>query len=179
MVVTLEAPSALSVGLCLAHAVTDKRPWLERLDVEASWPMSGKPRELYVDNAAEFKSEALRRGCEQHGDRAALPAAGPAALRRDRRAGDRHDDADGARAAGHDVLQHRASAAATTATRQAALTVRELERWLALAVAGYHGQRARGAGQHAGRAVGRGGRRQRRSGDGDQRRPRSWSTSCR
>jgi putative transposase len=33
------------------------------------WPMSGKPRLLYLDNAAEFKSEALRRGCEQHGIR--------------------------------------------------------------------------------------------------------------
>ncbi|BCN76280.1 hypothetical protein RE0327_48790 (plasmid) [Prescottella equi] len=32
-----------------------------------SWPMGGKPRQLYLDNAAEFKSEALRRGCEQHG----------------------------------------------------------------------------------------------------------------
>ena len=29
--------------------------------------MSGKPRQLYLDNASEFKSEALRRGCEQHG----------------------------------------------------------------------------------------------------------------
>jgi putative transposase len=29
--------------------------------------MSGKPRQMYVDNAAEFKSEALRRGCDQHG----------------------------------------------------------------------------------------------------------------
>lgn len=38
---------------------------------------------------------------------AALPAARPAALRRDRRAADRHDDADGPRAAGHHVLQHR------------------------------------------------------------------------
>ena len=28
MVVTLEAPSAVSVGLCLAHAACDKRPWL-------------------------------------------------------------------------------------------------------------------------------------------------------
>jgi hypothetical protein len=28
-----------------------------------------QPQELYVDNAAEFKSEALRRGCEQHGIR--------------------------------------------------------------------------------------------------------------
>ena len=69
MVVTLGAPSATSVGLCLAHAAADKRSWLERLEVEAAWPMSGKPLELYVDNAAEFKSEALRRGCEQHGIR--------------------------------------------------------------------------------------------------------------
>ena len=30
MVVTLEAPSATSVGLCLAHAAADKRAWLER-----------------------------------------------------------------------------------------------------------------------------------------------------
>ncbi|KLA75879.1 hypothetical protein XEUVL32_23365, partial [Xanthomonas euvesicatoria] len=69
MVVTLEAPSAVSVGLCLAHAACDKRPWLEGLNVEMDWPMSGKPRLLYLDNAAEFKSEALRRGCEQHGIR--------------------------------------------------------------------------------------------------------------
>jgi hypothetical protein len=53
--------SALSVGLCLAHMVTDKRAWLERLGVTPEWSMSGKPIELYLDNAAEFKSEALRR----------------------------------------------------------------------------------------------------------------------
>lgn len=43
MVVTLEAPSAVSVGLCLARVGGDKRPWLEGLDVEMDWPMSGKP----------------------------------------------------------------------------------------------------------------------------------------
>ncbi|GAA3820290.1 P-loop NTPase family protein [Streptomyces chiangmaiensis] len=32
--VTLEAPSATSVGLCLAQAAIEKRPWLERLGVE-------------------------------------------------------------------------------------------------------------------------------------------------
>jgi len=63
MVVTLEAPSATSVGLCLAQAAIDKRPWLERLGIDAAWPMSGKPRSLYLDDASEFKSEALRRGC--------------------------------------------------------------------------------------------------------------------
>lgn len=34
MVVTLEALSAVSAGLCLAHAACDKRPSLERLAVE-------------------------------------------------------------------------------------------------------------------------------------------------
>ncbi|MBF3173705.1 DDE-type integrase/transposase/recombinase, partial [Pseudomonas aeruginosa] len=43
MVVTLEAPSAVSVGLCLVHVACDKRPWLEGLNVEMDWQMSGKP----------------------------------------------------------------------------------------------------------------------------------------
>ena len=59
-----ETLRASSVVLCLAHMVTDKRVWL---GVDAVWPMAGKPVEIYVDNAAEFKSEALARGCAQHG----------------------------------------------------------------------------------------------------------------
>ena len=43
-VLTLEAPSALSVGLCLGNMVTDKRAYLERLGVDVEWPMAGKPR---------------------------------------------------------------------------------------------------------------------------------------
>ncbi|MHA7269663.1 helix-turn-helix domain-containing protein [Arthrobacter sp. HLT1-20] len=41
MVVTLEAPSSVSVGLCIAHMASDKRPWLEGLGVDAEWPMGG------------------------------------------------------------------------------------------------------------------------------------------
>lgn len=63
---TLEAPSTLSVDLCLAHVVADKRPWLTRLGVDAEWP-AGLPEALHLDNAAEFRSEALVRGCEEHG----------------------------------------------------------------------------------------------------------------
>lgn len=65
--VTLDAPSATSVGLCLSHAVSDKSAWLERLGVEFPWPMRGKPRRIFVDNGREFHSEGLRRGCEAHG----------------------------------------------------------------------------------------------------------------
>ena len=59
-------PSATSVGLCLAHVASDKAPWLEATGVEANWPIIGRPQRIGVDNAREFHSEALERGCAQH-----------------------------------------------------------------------------------------------------------------
>lgn len=139
LVVTLDAPSATSVGLCLAHMAADKRPWLERLGVEAAWPMSGKPRELYVDNAAEFKSEALRRGCGQHGIRL-----------RYRPPGQPHFGGIVERLIGtmmqmvHELpgttFSSIAERGSYNSDAKAALTLRELQRWLALAVACYHGE---------------------------------------
>jgi putative transposase len=35
--------------------------------VEAVWPVQGKPRRVGVDNGSEFHSEAFERGCAQHG----------------------------------------------------------------------------------------------------------------
>ena len=46
LVVTLEAPSALSVGLCLAHMVDGQAGVAGAAGGEVSWPMSGKPREI-------------------------------------------------------------------------------------------------------------------------------------
>lgn len=139
LVVTLEAPSATSVGLCLAHVVTDKRAWLERLGVEADWPMSGKPAEVYVDNAAEFHGEALTRGCEQHG----------IGLRY-RPHGQPHYGGIVERLIGT-MMQMVHELPGTTFSNPvrrgdydsavtACLTMTELQRWLALAVAAYHGQ---------------------------------------
>jgi putative transposase len=138
LVVTLEAPSALSAGLCLGHMVTDKRAWLERLQVESTWPMSGKPQQLYLDNAAEFKSEALRRGCEQHG------------IQLDYRPpGEPHYGGIIERVIGtmmqmvHELpgttFSNPTRRGAYDSDKQAVLTLRELQRWLALAVASYHG----------------------------------------
>lgn len=64
---TLEPPSAMSVGLSLVHAVLDKGYWLASKRIGSEWPIWGKPEKIYVDNAKEFHSEALRRGCEAHG----------------------------------------------------------------------------------------------------------------
>nr|QJS06005.1 transposase [Cryobacterium sp.]QJS06285.1 transposase [Cryobacterium sp.] len=146
MVVTLEAPSAVSVGLCLAHAGTDKRPWLESLGVEAQWPMSGKPRQLYLDNASEFKSEALRRGCEQHGIELAY-----------RPPGRPHYGGIVERVIGTAMQQVHELPGTTFSNpvergrydsdRMAMLTLHELEKWLTLAVANYHGSIHRTLGQ--------------------------------
>ncbi|WP_420240066.1 Mu transposase C-terminal domain-containing protein (plasmid) [Telmatobacter bradus] len=139
MVVTLEAPSAVSTGLCLAHAVSDKRSWLEGLNVETDWPMGGKPRQLYLDNAAEFKSEALRRGCEQHGIRLdyrppGQPHYGGIVERIIGTAMQMiHDELPGTTFSNPDQRGEYAS------EKMAALTLRELERWLVLAVGTYHG----------------------------------------
>jgi putative transposase len=65
--VTLEAPGATSVGLCLTHVAMDKVPWLAMREVTATWPVRGKPRRLGVDNGSEFHSQAFERGCAQHG----------------------------------------------------------------------------------------------------------------
>jgi putative transposase len=64
---SLEPPQATSVALCLAHAVLPKEEWLSRWKIEARWPVWGKPDTIHVDNGKEFHSEALSRGCQQHG----------------------------------------------------------------------------------------------------------------
>jgi putative transposase len=63
----LEPPSATSVALCLAHAALGKENWLAERDIDAVWPVRGIPERLHLDNAKEFRSEALKRGCEQYG----------------------------------------------------------------------------------------------------------------
>ena len=66
-VLSLEAPSAVSVGLCLTHIAMDKEPWLKMLEIDALWPIHGKPNIIHVDNGSDFHSNALTRGCLQHG----------------------------------------------------------------------------------------------------------------
>jgi putative transposase len=61
---SLEAPSALAVALCLEHAVSPKGAWLEARGLDVPWPVHGIPRALHVDNGREFHSGAFRRGTD-------------------------------------------------------------------------------------------------------------------
>lgn len=64
---SLAPPSATSVALCLSHAALSKESWLAERRIDADWPVRGIPERLHLDNAKEFRSEALKRGCEQYG----------------------------------------------------------------------------------------------------------------
>ena len=61
------SPSATSVALCIAHAALPKDNWLRARDVDEVWPVSGIPERLHLDNAKEFRSAALKQGCVEHG----------------------------------------------------------------------------------------------------------------
>ena len=65
--VSLDAPSALSVGLCLSNAILPKEVWLARRGVSGDWPVWGQPNVVHVDNAKEFHSRMLKRGCDEMG----------------------------------------------------------------------------------------------------------------
>lgn len=134
---TLEAPSATSVGLCLAHSVIDKRAWLERIEVKVEWPMSGKPNKIHVDNGAEFHSEALKRGCDVHGIKIIY-----------RPVGSPHYGGIVERVIGtmmkmvHELpgttFSNITERGEYNSEKRAALTLSELEKWFALAIASYH-----------------------------------------
>ena len=134
---TLEAPSATSVGLCLSHVVIDKRPWLERIGVEVEWPMSGKPRVIHVDNGPEFHSEALRRGCEVHGIKISYRPVGSPHYGGiiERVIGTMMKMIHGLPGATFSNITERGE---YDSDKKASLTLAELEKWFALAISSYH-----------------------------------------
>lgn len=67
IVVSFDAPSSTSVALCLEQVILPKESWLHAQEIDASWPMFGKPLLLLLDNGADFHGQALLRGCEEFG----------------------------------------------------------------------------------------------------------------
>lgn len=64
---SLDAPSATSLAICMTNVAMPKDDLLLRLDVNAEWPVWGKMQTLHADNGPDFKSDALRKGCLVHG----------------------------------------------------------------------------------------------------------------
>jgi putative transposase len=65
--VSFDPPGALSTGLCISHAILPKEKWLARYDITTSWPCWGVMKIIHADNAKEFHGNMLKRACEEHG----------------------------------------------------------------------------------------------------------------
>jgi putative transposase len=65
--VAFDTPGVLGTGLCISHAVLPKARFLREMNLDYSYPCSGRPKIIHVDNAKEFHSTALANACEQYG----------------------------------------------------------------------------------------------------------------
>ncbi len=68
MELSLEAPSAMSAGLCLSHSILPKEKWLsEEMGLpNVEWPCWGVMGILHMDNAREFHGNMLKEACLEY-----------------------------------------------------------------------------------------------------------------
>ncbi|MFC7477923.1 Mu transposase C-terminal domain-containing protein [Dankookia sp. GCM10030260] len=147
LLLALDPPSSTAVALALTHAVLPKEAWLEARALTLAWPMRGLPGTVHLDNAPEFHARALSLGCEQHG--IALDYRPPATPRYgghiERLTGTLMDRL---HALPGTAFSSTAERGDYPAEARAVLTLRELERYIALEVVGpYHNDVHAGLGQ--------------------------------
>jgi len=65
--VSLDPPGAMSVGLCLTHSILPKEKWLAKYNISTPWPYWGVMGTLHADNAGEFRGQMLKRACAEYG----------------------------------------------------------------------------------------------------------------
>jgi putative transposase len=64
--ISLDAPSANSVGVAVSHSVLPKDKWLIEHEIDSEWPCWGLPKTLHADNAGEFRGNMLKKACDQY-----------------------------------------------------------------------------------------------------------------
>ncbi len=65
--VTFDAPSVLSICLCLDHCVRPKSVRTPSSLKQLYWPTAGIPQAIHVDNGRDFRSDAFRSACAEWG----------------------------------------------------------------------------------------------------------------
>ncbi|CAN7166262.1 Mu transposase C-terminal domain-containing protein [Aquipseudomonas alcaligenes] len=64
---SLEAPSALSVAMCIVNTCLPKESLLARHGLHEEWPVWGKPSVIHSDNGSDFRTGSLIKSCAMHG----------------------------------------------------------------------------------------------------------------
>ena len=65
--ISLDAPSAFSVGMCIRHSALPKDAELEKLGIDKKWPVWGLMRTLHADNGKDFRSNTIQKSCDEYG----------------------------------------------------------------------------------------------------------------
>ena len=140
-------PNSATVALLLTRVAMPKAAWLASLGLaDVDWPMSALPDTLHLDNAAEFKSRALRSGCREYSIELTYrpvgrPHFGGHVERMNRTLMDRLRGLPGATV----TIEARRKKKVRPPERTAQMTLREFEQWLVLEVAyRYHHGEHRG-----------------------------------
>jgi putative transposase len=137
--ISLWAPSTISLCLALCHAVLPKTSWLTDRNLQnLEWPAGGLPCSIHADNAKEFHSDVLVRGCQEYGIQLVHRPVGRPHY------GGHIERLIGTMMGAVHLLpgvtfSNVAQKGSYESEKRALLTLPELERWLALQIAGvYH-----------------------------------------
>ena len=65
--ISFDPPGAISVGMCLVHAILPKDRWLTARSIAGQWPCWGLPVTVHADNAREFRGVMLKRASQEYG----------------------------------------------------------------------------------------------------------------
>ncbi|OHC25297.1 MAG: transposase [Pseudomonadales bacterium RIFCSPHIGHO2_12_FULL_40_16] len=64
---SLEAPSATSVAMCMASCILSKKRKLIELDIDADWEVEGLMDSVHTDNGSDFRTNHISKACLKYG----------------------------------------------------------------------------------------------------------------
>ncbi|MFY4757615.1 helix-turn-helix domain-containing protein [Aliarcobacter butzleri] len=64
---SLDAPSGVSVGMCIVNAILQKNKLLNQLELDTEWNVWGKFDNIFTDNGADFRSFSIEQACLANG----------------------------------------------------------------------------------------------------------------
>jgi putative transposase len=137
MYMSMDSPSAMAAGMCIAHSILPKEKWLEERAVNIDWPVWGAMDNVHMDNAKEFhgyliQSIALDYNINVHKRPVKKPHYGAHIERLMGTMSQKLKEVGGATFSGPaEKLQYDAEG-------NAILTPQEAERWMILSIAEYH-----------------------------------------
>ena len=135
--VSFDAPSVLSIALCLDHCIRPKSVRIPKTLEELTWPRAGIPKAIYVDNGQEFHSAAFKSACDEWGIEISYRPAGGAHY------GGHVERLIGTTMGAVHVLPGTTQSSPVDkgeydSAKNAALTLPEFEDWLYLEICRYH-----------------------------------------